>query len=719
MSRSEVRSPMLHPRSSRRRGGVAARVRAATVRVAAAAVTVVTVAIAAPAVAGATPPPTWTITSTTAPAMQRLNGVACPSASTCFAVGGSSTGISVVRKSADGGTTWATVYSAVPGVTLSGIACATTSTCVAYVAGLVPLLVWTSDGGTSWIVRLPQTTVAQVDAVTCPDATTCVAGALNNLGEPEFLRTTDSGVTWSSRRMPIEAGALLIPYPGLAPMTCVSTSICLIIGGTRVAELYRTTDGGVHWRQVKLPSHLVELINVSCPTAHLCVSVGRRGRVGAVYASTDRGHSWRLVAHFPKLAYFSTVACGSATSCVAAGTTSQDRSMVTATTTDGAATWHEHAQAGGIEVIFQAVTCVDAATCVLVGEKAPGVQYVATSSNGGAAFTQVDPQPAVSDPISVSCPVVGICERVGISASGGIADHSTDGGVTWTPQTLPLGTQGLEEVHCPTALVCDAIGYTSASNSEVLFRTVDGGTSWVVSSLPSAMLFTDAWACPTATKCVVAGEDNNFHPIIEVTNDGGVTWSDAALDVKVQQGDEVTSMTCPSANVCVAGGDFGFTSGYLSTSDGGQNWALAPSAAGGPFGNSIAVSISCSSDTTCVSALISFSFFSLIGGGAPSMTIERTTDGGAHWTEIHTIGGQVNEVRAVECRGDGWCLMVGGDFNDGTSYDFTSTDGGLTWSASLMPVGWLLSASLSCPADNTCASTGFVASGSIATAVLS
>ena len=71
-----------------------------------------------------------------------------------------------------------------------------------------------------------------------------------------------------------------------------------------------------------------------------------------------------------------------------------------------------------------------------------GGQYLATTSDGGVTLTTVDPQPVLTAPLTVSCPAVGTCERVGFSGTAGLAERSTDGGSTWTPQSLPLGTLG-------------------------------------------------------------------------------------------------------------------------------------------------------------------------------------------------------------------------------------------------------------------------------------
>jgi photosystem II stability/assembly factor-like uncharacterized protein len=201
-----------------------------------------------------------------------LHGVACPSPSTCVAVGGDT-----ILRSTDGGRTWRRQPNPLSGTPygLYGVACPSPSTCVAVGAD-------------------------------CPNASTCVAcpspspsnrpvlcGARETSGT--ILRSTDGGRTW--RRQP--SGTPNILLWGVA---CVSPSTCVAVGDK--GTILRSTDGGRTWRSQHLDlvaaryaldpisGTLYNLIGVVCPSPSTCVAVGGSG---AIVRSTDGGRTWRSV----------------------------------------------------------------------------------------------------------------------------------------------------------------------------------------------------------------------------------------------------------------------------------------------------------------------------------------------------------------------------------------------------------------------------------------
>ena len=85
-------------------------------------------------------------TSQTSGRPDNLNGVACPSPSTCVAVGNRGT-IGTILRSTDGGSTWYIQPSGTPR-TLVGVGCPRSSTCVA--VGVGGTIVRSTDGGRTW-----------------------------------------------------------------------------------------------------------------------------------------------------------------------------------------------------------------------------------------------------------------------------------------------------------------------------------------------------------------------------------------------------------------------------------------------------------------------------------------------------------------------------------------------------------------------------------------
>ena len=124
-----------------------------------------------------------------------LTGVACPSASDCFAVGSGGGGQSgSIVQSDDGGTTWTT--SSVPTTeSFTGISCPTSLECLAtgFARGsgtqsqwAIPVLFETANGGATWSSLELPTLLGVLSAISCPTSAACVAvGRLNALNDAD------------------------------------------------------------------------------------------------------------------------------------------------------------------------------------------------------------------------------------------------------------------------------------------------------------------------------------------------------------------------------------------------------------------------------------------------------------------------------------------------------------------------------------------------------
>ena len=104
---------------------------------------------------------------------------------------------------------------------------------------------------------------------------------------------------------------------------------------------------------------------------------------------------------------------------------------------------------------------------------------------------------------------------------------------------------------------------------------------------------------PSSATCVAVGDDGGQAASIIVTNNGGTTWSGSAPPAGVTT---LSTVSCPSASVCYAGGG----SGIMKSSDGGSGWSVQDS-------TFPAESISCFTIDECTA----------VGG----LGIEETTDG--------------------------------------------------------------------------------------------
>ena len=161
-----------------------------------------------------------------------LTGIACPAAMTCYSVGTVGKGgvwdSGAAVKTSDG-STWVTQNLPIPkggkpAVDLAGVACPSPSTCFAVGARTAalpgPVVMATTDGGSHWSSQISPggTGLSGLTAVACPAIQTCYA-----VGGSRVISTSDGGATWTSR-------ALLGGAGSFAAVTCVSAAACYASG---------------------------------------------------------------------------------------------------------------------------------------------------------------------------------------------------------------------------------------------------------------------------------------------------------------------------------------------------------------------------------------------------------------------------------------------------------------------------------------------------------
>lgn len=356
----------------------------------------------------------------------------------------------------------------------------------------------------------------------------------------------------------------------------------------------------------------------------------------------------------------------------------------------------------GILVACMALLCAGGLTAPTLG--IGGSE--AAASVGGAART-VKPSPTMSPEAAaaVSCASASDCIGVGGDNIGYIMG-TTDGGKTWTNQTVPTGTEGLNNISCASISVCVIVGFKNVltttdggstwndggtipgptsilglscasvsdciavgdqisgdSAADAAVTTTDGGATWTTSAVPTSLGMLSGVSCATTLDCIAVGTGGSS-TVILATTDGGTTWTNQATSYN--EGGTVVS--CPSSLDCVIGGN----DSVFATTDGGTTWTPQTVPAG--FGN--VQGISCSSTSDCVAA-------GIIGEqGDP--VISTTSDGGTEWTN-QTVPSGARYLAAVSCA---WmttaCIISGGD----PAPFLSSSDGGSTWTSAPAP-GWI------------------------------
>ncbi len=253
---------------------------------------------------------------------------------------------------------------------------------------------------------------------------------------------------------------------------------------------------------------------------------------------------------------------------------------------------------------------------------------------------------------------------------------TVDGGATWAPEALPVGTPGLGAIAATSP--ADAWAAGSVGAPAAALSTTDGGASWTLHRLSLAggtRVTGIATAGPTLAW--VASETAGGSVGISSTTDAGQTW----------QADELPGLGTSTLNgLAVEGPANGWAVGgttppgstgpaiglVLATTDGGQRWTEEPLPTGtGPL---TAVSF--------VSRSIGWAAGTATGAARPVLL--STTDGGRTWTTepLAAATPAATQLDAVHFANpdDGW--LAGGVPNgSGTESPLVeaTTDGGRSW----------------------------------------
>jgi hypothetical protein len=295
------------------------------------------------------------------------------------------------------------------------------------------------------------------------------------------------------------ARSFLPGCPVGSAFACPSVTACygVVLPEHRVAELARTTDGGVNWQvRGSTPPDTSGNGNLACTSSTTCYYPG----LDVIARTIDGGRTW-------------TISHVSSPSCPSAEVVCHD---------------------------FRDVTCPSPRTCFVGGIGADGGIHaiVAAVKNGGQTW-QVHSVPGLgaagtdgtvpaTGASSVSCPTPTVCFALGWA--GRIA-RTTNGGATWRLGhiTKPYPFTG---IACPSVTVCYAIGYLGR-----IMGTVNGSRTW--HTLLPAIFVNSSWN-PTKPRLhlyspwfnatgpwrVTLGVDNSVS--------GPVVCSDAVVDFYVQ-----------------------------------------------------------------------------------------------------------------------------------------------------------------------------------------
>ena len=219
--------------------------------------------------------------------------------------------------------------------------------------------------------------------------------------------------------------------------------------------------------------------------------------------------------------------------------------------------------------------------------------------------------------------------------------------VNWAAQSGPVpnftvaDTNGTGSVDVynfsdatPINLVVDDFGY---------FVSTSSGT-------PSAGGGFHAITCPSTSDCVAVGQGTNGVGLVEVSNNGGASFTDEPVPAGLPA---LFGVSCPDNAHCYAVGG----SDFIASTNGGLSWTIQSQSGVDLY------TVACESDTTCVSSGFN-------GSGSSPQSFFYTADGGTTWNLTNSSPGGI--ATYMTCLSSS-CIGVGAGL-------LQTVDGGETWS---------------------------------------
>ena len=226
----------------------------------------------------------------------------------------------------------------------------------------------------------------------------------------------------------------------------------------------------------------------------------------------------------------------------------------------------------GIAVPLRTIACTSSDSCIALGTT--GAQLVPTSvgeyrqSAGGWAALNV-PAAASSVITSVSCWKTG-CLVGGVQPSGSLVWGYNASSESVGVRNAPARSQGVRALSCFANSSCGAVVSVGSTGMSAILFTSDAGSTWSLASImPWSLNETiKGLSCTDSLTCMVSAQSSAGTLDLEVTHDGGVTWTSR---VTPSSWVTLTSLQC-SHRKCVALATSASSSKIARTSTFGREW---------------------------------------------------------------------------------------------------------------------------------------------------
>jgi hypothetical protein len=289
-------------------------------------------------------------------------------------------------------------------------------------------------------------------------------------------------------------------------------------------------------------------------------------------------------------------------------------------------------------------------------------------SSGFAAGTWSGPTviDKSNPPENISCPTATFCAAVGVGGYGETFTGSTWGApANIDPSSNPSG-HTLTAISCPSALFCAAV---DQAGNALTFN----GSSWTSPvAIDTTRNSVSAVSCTSSSFCVAGDVGGNGFTF------NGSAWSGPVTINNVSNHESIGGISCPSVSFCVAVGERGDVE---TSTNGGASWSTTPL----DIATDNLTSVSCPSSSFCVA----------IDTGGNAYTYS-----GSSWSvadPIDAANGQLDggEFRAVSCPSSTFCAAI-------DAHETVLTFNGSSWSAPQQLEPAALASGVSCASSSFC-----------------
>jgi hypothetical protein len=373
----------------------------------------------------------------------------------------------------------------------------------------------------------------------------------------------------------------------LRTWSCTFASVLLSGGVLAVVGTPSTASAAApSWSIVSSPSTSATQANnlngVSCISASDCTAVGDyfNGTYRQTLIERWNGTSWSIVSS-PNVSATDNnlllgVSCFSASACTAVGDYYLGSTYQTLIEQWNGTSWSiaSSPDTSATQInILRGVSCTSASSCTAVGYYVYGSasQTLIEQLSGStwSIVTSADTSSTqVNQLLGVSCTSASSCTAVGEYYTSPYDQTLIEqlSGTTWSivtsADTSAAQSNDLAGVSCMSATACTAVGdYYTGSYDQTLIEQLSG-TTWSVVSSPNTSASQSnqllGISCTSASACTAAGQSyTGTYDQTLIEQLSGTTWSLASSpDTSTTQTNEVPGVSCTSASVCTAVGEY-------------------------------------------------------------------------------------------------------------------------------------------------------------------